>query len=115
MKNKKQISEKPDEIVDQKFPGYEQYPASDDIYNKYEKLDEPDPETYTKSKKRPSTNNLNETDFTDDYTGADLDIPGAEVDDEQEAIGNEDEENNYYSLGGDNHNDLEENQGEELY
>ena len=40
--------------------------------------------------------------------GADLDIPGVELDDPDEAIGEEDEENNYYSLGGDNHNDLEE-------
>ncbi|HTL10714.1 MAG TPA: hypothetical protein VL307_20720 [Chitinophagaceae bacterium] len=37
-----------------------------------------------------------------------LDIPGAELDDDDEAIGSEDEENNYYSLGGDNHEDLEE-------
>ena len=44
--------------------------------------------------------------------GADeeLDIPGAELDDENEALGEEDEENNYYSLGGDNHENLEENQ-----
>lgn len=40
--------------------------------------------------------------------GDDLDIPGAELDDAHEAIGEEDEENNYYSLGGDDHNDLEE-------
>jgi hypothetical protein len=39
-----------------------------------------------------------------------LDIPGAELDDENEAIGEEDEENNYYSLGGDNHENLEEDQ-----
>ena len=32
---------------------------------------------------------------------ADLDIPGAELDDDDEIIGSEDEENNYYSLGGD--------------
>lgn len=38
----------------------------------------------------------------------DLDIPGTELDDADEAIGEEDEENNYYSLGGDNHEDLEE-------
>ena len=38
----------------------------------------------------------------------DLDVPGAELDDTQEAIGSEDEENNYYSLGGDDHEDLEE-------
>ena len=40
--------------------------------------------------------------------GADLDIPGVELDDSDEIIGEEDEENNYYSVGGDNHNDLEE-------
>lgn len=33
--------------------------------------------------------------------GASLDIPGSEDDDSNEAIGEEDEENNYYSLGGD--------------
>ena len=44
--------------------------------------------------------------------GNDLDIPGAELDDLQEDIGSEDEENNYYSLGGEDHLDLEEDQGE---
>jgi hypothetical protein len=43
-----------------------------------------------------------------DFSGKDLDIPGSELDDKSEAIGSEDEENNSYSLGGDNHNDLEE-------
>lgn len=38
----------------------------------------------------------------------DLDIPGSELDDANEEIGEEDEENNYYSLGGDNHENLEE-------
>lgn len=38
----------------------------------------------------------------------DLDVPGSELDDENESIGEEDEENNYYSLGGDNHEDIEE-------
>lgn len=36
-------------------------------------------------------------------SGDDLDVPGAELDDKQERIGSEDEENNYYSLGGDKH------------
>ena len=40
--------------------------------------------------------------------GANLDIPVVELDDPDEAIGEEDEENNYYSLGGDSHDDLEE-------
>ena len=44
-------------------------------------------------------------------TGDDLDVPGAEEDDENEEIGEEDEENNYYSLGGDAHEDLEEDKG----
>lgn len=38
----------------------------------------------------------------------DLDVPGAELDDRDEEIGEEDEENNYYSLGGDRHETLEE-------
>lgn len=37
-----------------------------------------------------------------------LDIPGSEIDDANESIGEEDEENNYYSLGGDAHENLEE-------
>lgn len=41
-------------------------------------------------------------------SGDDLDIPGSELDDEQEAVGSEDEENNYYSLGGDGKNNLDE-------
>jgi len=46
--------------------------------------------------------------FNQYKSGDDLDVPGAELDDEQEAIGNEDEENNYYSLGGDNHDDVDD-------
>lgn len=38
----------------------------------------------------------------------DLDIPGSELDDDNERIGEEDEENNYYSLGGDRHESQEE-------
>ncbi len=49
-----------------------------------------------------------ETEFEEDRSGGDLDVPGSELDDRQERIGSEDEENNYYSLGGDNHKDLEE-------
>ena len=51
-------------------------------------------------------------DGKDDLYGNDLDIPGTELDDDQEIIGNEDEENNYYSLGGDDHNDLDEDNQE---
>jgi hypothetical protein len=43
---------------------------------------------------------LNES---EDVSGKDLDVPGQEDDDINEDIGEEDEENNEYSLGGDNH------------
>jgi hypothetical protein len=43
-----------------------------------------------------------------DFAGEDLDVPGADLDDDSEAIGKEDEENNNYSLGSDKHEDLDE-------
>jgi hypothetical protein len=43
-----------------------------------------------------------------DFSAKDLDIPGSELDNANEAIGSEDEENNSYSLGGDAHENLEE-------
>jgi hypothetical protein len=43
-----------------------------------------------------------------DFAAKDLDIPGSELDDQSESVGSEDEENNSYSIGGDDHNDLEE-------
>jgi hypothetical protein len=45
---------------------------------------------------------------SDDDLNTDLDIPGSELDDDNESIGEEDEENNYYSLGGDRHESQEE-------
>ena len=41
-------------------------------------------------------------------TSKDLDVPGAEADDKMEEAGGEDEENNEYSLGGENNDQLEE-------
>jgi hypothetical protein len=90
--------------------GYPLYPAREDIYNKYQK-ENVDPEDISKSKvpeKRIKAEASKELDFNKDISASDLDIPGAELDDAQEVIGSEDEENNYYSLGGDDHNDLEE-------
>lgn len=43
-----------------------------------------------------------------DTAGRALDVPGSEADDAMERTGSEDEENNYYSIGGDNHDALEE-------
>jgi hypothetical protein len=54
----------------------------------------------------------NGRELDDKQYGDDLDVPGSDLDDDEEKIGNEDEENNYYSIGGDEHNDLTENQGD---
>jgi hypothetical protein len=51
---------------------------------------------------------LNEKGFGRDRSGSDLDVPGSELDDTNENIGEEDEENNDYSLGSSD-NDLNEN------
>ena len=45
-----------------------------------------------------------------DFAGEDLDVPGASDDDDSEQLGSEDEENNPYSLGGDDKSNLEEGQ-----
>ena len=57
---------------------------------------------------------MNEKSFEEDVSGGDLDIPGSELDDELESSGNEDEENNHYSIGGDEHVNLEENKGDKI-
>ncbi len=97
----------------QEFPGYQSYPAGDDIYKQFKEESEIDPEDPSKTKISDKTKGSNEEKELeqDIVTGEDLDVPGAELDDEAEAIGSEDEENNYYSLGGDNHEDLEEDRG----
>jgi len=85
------------------------YPASEDIYAKSKKEMEINPADISKKKiSNEAAGTMNEKAFEDDMSGDDLDIPGAELDDQQESVGSEDEENNYYSLGGDNHNDIDE-------
>ena len=44
---------------------------------------------------------LNERSFGEERSGKDLDVPGTSMDNRNEDIGEEDEENNEYSLGGD--------------
>ena len=94
------------------FPGYPTYPSSNDIYQQSKEESELNPENLSK-KKTPNKDDgtMNEKSFKDDMVGDDLDVPGSELDDQQESVGSEDEENNYYSLGGDNHNDLDEDNG----
>lgn len=106
---KRRIEEKKEKDL----PGYPLYPDSEDIYKKAKKETYLNPEETSKNKAINSTNRLRQKELDTDIelSGDDLDIPGSDLDDEQEAIGSEDEENNYYSLGGDNHDDLEEDRG----
>ena len=116
-RSKKEVSE---EIQRMKKTGKQdkalkehEYPANEDIYNKLKEQTDVDPEDISKKKiPNDKIGTSNEKDFNDDASGSDLDIPGSELDDDQENIGSEDEENNYYSIGGDDHNNLEEDNGE---
>ncbi|MEI7675394.1 MAG: hypothetical protein WCJ03_01325, partial [Bacteroidales bacterium] len=78
--------------------GYPIYPEDEDVYIQWKEEKELNPEEITQLK------TSNENAFEND-----LDVPGSELDDKQEAIGSEDEENNYYSIGGDAHDNLHEN------
>ncbi len=104
-KTHKAMKDKPTNL-----PGNEPYVASEDIYTHAKEEKDIDPENSSQDKApNKKGNSMNEKSFKDDMSGDDLDVPGSELDDEQERIGSEDEENNYYSLGGDNHHDLDEN------
>jgi hypothetical protein len=74
---------------EEQFPGYPASSPEDDIY------------------KREKEVPLKETPNAPLVEG--MDVPGSELDDADEAIGEEDEENNSYSIGGDRHSDLDEN------
>src|SRR3970040_1725310 len=103
---------KPDKDDKNKVPDSLLYPPSEDIYNQFQKEMEIDPEDITKKKAAVEINNvreLNEKDFEEDVSGADLDISGSELDNDLEDLGSEDEENNHYGIGGDNHSNLDEN------
>ena len=107
-------SSKVEQINNDQVPDSLNYPASEDIYNKLHKESDINPDDITKMKIPVEINNrseLNQKNFEEDMAGGDLDIPGSELDDAQEEIGSEDEENNHYSIGGDNHNNLEEDNG----
>ncbi len=74
------------------LPGYIPYPPGEDIFVKSKKV-----ENKRDKKDSPLTA------LSPDRMGDALDVPGSELDNNQENVGSEDEENNYYSLGGDNH------------
>lgn len=108
---KKEIKQK-DKAEKNGFPGYPHYGKKGDIYSRNHEDKDIDPETKKKKSENEEINFLNEKNFNQDVSGSDLDIPGAELDDEQEDIGSEDEENNIYSIGGDN--SQEDNLGDKI-
>lgn len=111
---KKDNKSKPNKEDKNKVPDSLLYPPSEDIYSKFHKEREIDPEDISNAKEVVEINNvreLNEKDFEEDVSGGDLDVPGSEFDDELEDVGSEDEENNHYSIGGDDHSNLDENDG----
>jgi hypothetical protein len=88
------------------FPGYPVYPPEEDIMNQADKEDL-DVENLTRGDTgRGNKKVLSDRQLPDEEE--DLDVPGAELDNREEKIGREDEENNFYSLGGERHEDLEE-------
>lgn len=106
-------NKKPAPQESEDLPGYPSYPKDEDIYKQFKEEDELDPDDLSSAKEanmKPTQRNVK--DFNEDVSGSDLDVPGSELDDDMEERGDEDEENNYYSLGGDNHEDLEEDKGD---
>jgi hypothetical protein len=106
IKNTNFEGKKPEKQADINDVGYPLYPPSEDIYNQFTEEMDIDPENVLEMKRRndDDVKPRNEEDLVSD----DLDVPNSEADDAEEAIGSEDEENNYYSIGGDNHDNLEE-------
>ncbi|MCE2997518.1 MAG: hypothetical protein ACK5RG_19015 [Cyclobacteriaceae bacterium] len=99
--------------INKDLPGYPLYPASEDIYQQNKEEQDIDPENINRNKTaNENPESKNEKDFKEDPMGGDLDVPGSELDDAQEKVGSEDEENNLYSLGDDNSNELEEDKGD---
>ena len=119
MKEKKQDKSSPVENKDAEKEivpdGYPLYPISEDIYSTNKEEANIDPEDLSKRKQINENDESvpeNEKDFDEDESGSDLDVPGSESDDDQNNFGDEDEENEFYSLGGDDHNDLDEDKVE---
>jgi hypothetical protein len=117
IKNKKQDNVNTNGKED--LPGYPHYPESEDIMNTPEQklsidIENPEKPLVVDAKTNEAIDDdleLQEGNSADvtreelealgdlpvDITASDLVVPGAELDDAQEEIGNEDEENNFYS------------------
>jgi hypothetical protein len=97
------------EVIPKGLPGYPLYPATEDMFQRSSEESDIDPDDITMPKapnEKPGAKN--EKSFADEALGGDLDVPGSELDDEREKDGNEDEENNSYSLAADEQTDHDE-------
>jgi hypothetical protein len=135
---KKEIKKEKPSTQDKSDPSVDfSYPGSEDIYARATEDQDIDPEDISKTKtpnqedqsldrgevgfddmitgrtisERQEASDLNEKDFDSHMSGRDLDVPGSELDDALEDNGDEDEENNSYSIGGDRHDALDEDHG----
>lgn len=114
MKEQSNKSQKPKYQEDKKhenLPGYPSYPESEDIYENYKEEASINPEDTSKTKSPNNTNAWRQNPLDNKANAKDLDIPGTAVDNPKENAVNEDEENKYFSLGSDRHEDLEEDKG----
>ncbi len=111
-KNSTKLTGLPDEslILDKpEFPDYQEYPANEDIYTR-DKETEIDPEKLAERPLKSESGADDELLKKNPHTViTPADVPGCELDDDLEETGNEDEENNYYSLGRDNNDETLEN------
>jgi len=107
----KQLVQSDVHVENNESEGYPVYPESEDIYNRFKKEKRIDPEDITKTKELVIVRKGNDEDFSEDVSAIDLDIPDFDSDESEEVAALEDEENSYFSLGGDDHIDLEENLG----
>lgn len=82
--------------------GYPIYPGSEDIYKqgtRQEFVEDSNASPVRAYSEDDAFRSHNEQEFDEEVFGGDLDVPGADLDDQQESVGSEDEENNLYSLG----------------
>jgi len=113
--NSQKTDRKKDAREETKLSGYPLYPDNEDIFRKSKEENDIDPEDLSAQKEKKSEDS--ELTVTEEKNGIissnDLDVPGSELDDDEEDVGSEDEENNYYSIGGDDHENLDEDKGDE--
>lgn len=90
-------------------PVYVGCSPGDDIYNKHKEMKDTIPEDISSKKVLNEVNDFpKEIDLFNNGDRHGLDVTGAQLNNADEMIGEEDEVDNYYSITGDNYKELEE-------